>query len=178
MDIQTYKHTEIEATLGATHRTKKNKAKVLKISYMDTTKTPFFVQKSSISWDYFFREGKRLLFLFKTYLQGNKIKPVNYQTDVDKIKCNKVNASLLHYLNLHMYLFSQKCLQHLFKRFLQGNQSVNYVISNPITIILDIKLYYTQQCSCFRMPYHYYIIYFDGQRPHICNNKMIVQAPH
>ena len=82
----------------------------------------------------------------------------------------------MHYLNRHMYLFSQKCLQHLFKRFLQGNQSVNYVISTPITIILDIKLYYTYQCNCFRMPYHYNIIYFDGQRPHICNNNMIVQA--
>jgi hypothetical protein len=75
----------------------------------------------------------------------------------------------MHYLNRQMYLFSQKFLQHLFKRFLQGNQSVNYVISNPITIILDIKLYYTKKCSCFRMPSHYYIIYFDGQRPHICN---------
>ena len=82
----------------------------------------------------------------------------------------------MHYLNRHMHLFSEKCLQHLFKRFLQGNQSVNYVISTPITIILDIKLYYTYQCNCFRMSYHYYIIYVDGQRSHICNNNMIVQA--
>jgi hypothetical protein len=43
MDIQTYIHTEIEATLGITHRTKKNKTKVIKMSYQDTTKTPFLV---------------------------------------------------------------------------------------------------------------------------------------
>ena len=160
------------------HRTKENKTKVIKMSYMDTTKTQFLVQKSSIimSLGQFFSDGIRLLFLFKTYLQGKKLTPVNYQTHVDRIKCNKVNASRMHYFNRHMYLFSQKCLQHLFKRFLQGNQSFNYVISNPMTIIIDIKLYYTYQCSCFRMNYHYYIIFFDGQRPHICNNKMIVQA--
>jgi len=31
-------------------------------------------------------------------------------------------------------------------------ESVNYVISTPITIIIDIRLYYTYQCSWFSMP--------------------------
>ena len=36
MDMQTYRHTEIEATMDTRHRTKENKTKVIKMSYMDT----------------------------------------------------------------------------------------------------------------------------------------------
>jgi len=36
MDMQTYRHTEIEATMDTRHRTKENKTKGIKICYMDT----------------------------------------------------------------------------------------------------------------------------------------------